>query len=122
MDTYGKKTLDATFGADLTKDLYRFADIAEFVTKKGAWGAGGIVAANVALHPIKNIGKIADLMITSRLLRTPGVIRWLSEGISADTPPKKAAAALARVSSIAATLVGDETGSATINLPVDESQ
>lgn len=117
MDRYGRKTLEATFGADLTNDLYKFANVSEFVTKKGPMGAGGIVAANVALHPVNNIGKIIDFAIAARLLRKPGVIKWLAEGISPDTPPKKAAAALARVSTLAAALGGDETGSATLNTP-----
>ncbi len=115
LDKYGKNTLRETFGEDITKDLYKFADLSEFITKKGPMGAGGIVAAGVALHPLNNLGKIAEMSALGRILRTPGAIKWLSEGISADTPAKQAAASLARVSLLATALVGDETSSATFN-------
>ena len=122
LDRYGKKTLEATFGKDLSSDLYKFAELSEFITKKGPVGAGGIVAANVALHPVKNIGKMVDLFVMGRLMRTPGFVKWLSEGIDANTPPKKAAAALARVSALTAAMAEDETGSATVHLPVTPEQ
>ena len=115
LDKYGKNTLRETFGNDITADLYKFANLAEFVTKQGPGGAGGIVAASVALRPLNNVGKIVEMLALGRILRTPGAIKWLSEGISADTPTKQAAASLARVSLLATALVGDETGSATVN-------
>lgn len=120
LDKYGASTLKATFGEDLTRDLYKFASLSEFVTKQGPMGAGGIVAANVALHPIGNIGKLSEFFLLGRLLRTPGAIRYLTEGINPTTPPAQAAAALARVSALSAAILEDKTGSASVVLDPPE--
>ena len=51
LDLYGKETLHAMFGKDLTKNLYNFADEITILTSKNQ--SGGLVAANVALSPIR---------------------------------------------------------------------
>ena len=114
LDKYGRPTLDATFGKSTTDDLYKFATTAQFVTQQSSLKSS-IVAPIVALHPLRYIWKIADLAGTSYLLRQPGAIRWLSEGI---TPGNKAAAAgaITRLGSLATALVSDKTSSGQMDL------
>lgn len=114
LDKYGRETLTETFGKQTTDDLYRFAKTAQFVTQTNP-NSGGIVAAAVALHPLRNLWKIVDLAGTSYLLRQPGAIKWLSEGIQ---PGNKAAAAgaITRLGALATALVKDKTSSGSMDL------
>ena len=114
LKTYGRSTLEETFGKQTTDDLFQFAKVAQFVTQTNP-NSGGIVAAAVALRPLNNIWKIVDLAGTSYLLRQPGAIKWLSEGIQ---PGNKAAAAgaITRLGALATALVKDKTSSGSMDL------
>jgi hypothetical protein len=114
LNKYGYETLAEMFGKDTTNDLYKFADIAQFVTQKNPH-AGGIVAATVALHPLRNVWKILDLAGTGYLLRQPGAIRWLSEGIALGDKAE-AAGAISRLGSLATAIVKDKTSSGSMDL------
>ncbi len=120
LDQYGKDTLEETFGKELTRVLYKFSDVAELVTKKGPLGAGGLVAAGVAMRPLSHLGSIAEFLVLGKLLRSPGAIRWMVEGVSPNTPPKQAAAAMAKVTALATGIANDETGSSSIRLTAPE--
>ena len=91
LDNYSRPTLDAMFGKELTNEMYRFGRVTQFVTQKLKF-SGGIVAANVALHPIANIGKLVQLNILSRFMNSPVGFRWLTEGFRA---PRTRAGAMA---------------------------
>lgn len=120
LKTYGRPTLEETFGKQTTDELYQFARVAQFVTQTNP-NSGGIVAAVVALQPLKNVWKIVDLAGTSYLLRQPGAIKWLSEGI--ETGNKAAAAgAITRLGSLAMALVKDKTSSGSVDLSRTEYQ
>lgn len=114
LNKYGRPTLEETFGKQTTDELYQFARIGHFVTQTNP-NSGGIVAAIVALNPLKSIWKIVDLAGTSYLLRQPGAIKWLSEGIK---PGDKAVAAgaITRLGALATALVKDKTSSGAIDL------
>jgi hypothetical protein len=114
LNRYGRATLDETFGKQTTDDLFKFARTAQFVTQTNPH-KGGIVAAALALHPLRHIWKIADLAGTSYLLRQPGAIRWLSEGINPGNAGA-AAGAITRLGSLAASIVRDKTSSGAIDL------
>ena len=45
--------------------------------------SGGIVAANIALHPIRNLGKLVQLRILAKFMNSKTGIKWLTEGIRA---------------------------------------
>ena len=77
---YGKETLHAMFGKDLTKNLYNFADEVTVLTSKNQ--SGGLVAANVALSPIRKgkaaIPPLALMKIFSYLMNRPGFVEYLT--------------------------------------------
>ncbi len=106
LDSYGKETLDAMFGRQLSDDLYRFSRVTRFVTQKQAM-SGGLVAAGVALHPWRNFGRILQMNLMSRFMNTDAGIRWLTVGLKAPKT-RAGAAAIARASSLAAALADDE--------------
>lgn len=114
INKYGRETLEETFGKELTSELQKFANITQLVTQRNK-NAGGIVAASVALHPLNNIGKIADIFLTTKFLRTPGAIKWVSEGLKLGDKAA-AAGAFARAGAIASNVANDKTSSAPIDL------
>jgi hypothetical protein len=66
-------------GKTIFHDLKEFADTAFLLTSKKKL-SGGLVAANIALHPVKNLGKLAQLNFLSRMLATDGAIRLFTVG------------------------------------------
>ena len=70
--------LNAAFGPETAQALERFAEQASFLTTKGTGFAGGLVAMNIALHPIRNIGKLIKLNILTDILSKPGTLRYLT--------------------------------------------
>lgn len=114
LDKYGKPTLIETFGRETTDALFQFAKTTQLVTQTNK-NSGGIVAAAVALHPLNNIGKILDIALTTRLLRSPGAIKWLSEGVDSGNAGT-AAGALTRLGALSTAIAKDKTSSAPIDL------
>ena len=94
LDSYGKPTLEAMFGRDHADALYRLGRVAQTTNVKMA-GAGGLVAANLALHPLRNFGKLAQIFTMQKFLATPFAIRWYTEGLKAPNT-RAGAAALTR--------------------------
>lgn len=114
LDSYGKETLVEMFGKDLTNNLYRFGEVMQFSTQKMGM-SGGLVAANIALHPLANLGLLAKLNIMNRFMNSKMGIKWLTEGVKA---PKTRAgvASITRAALLMAMLADQETGVAKINL------
>ena len=84
LDLYGKDTLQAMFGKDLTKDLYKFADQITILTSKNQ--SGGLVAANVALKPLTKgpkalISPLLPFRVMAYLMNRPGFVEYLTFGI-----------------------------------------
>ena len=118
LDKYGRDTLEAIYGKEWVNDAFKLADTLRLVEHRTTL-SGGIVAANIALHPLKNLPKLVRLRILGQFMTSPGGLKYLTTGIEA--PKTRAGAmALARVSSQLAALMEDETGSAafTVTDPV----
>jgi hypothetical protein len=99
LDRYGASTLQSMFGKDLTSDLYDFARQLNLISLGKNQGAGGIVAANLTLSPIRQgPGALSDLLLlglVSKALARPGVVKYLTFGLQGNT--RAHADALARV-------------------------
>ena len=106
IESYGMRNMREMFGAELTEELIGFSKTVKFLSSRTTM-SGGIVAANIALHPIANLPRLAWLNVSGRLVNSRGFVRYLTEGIKA---PKTRAGmeALARASAIAAMVVDDE--------------
>ena len=91
LDLYGETTLGAVFGRGKVKELYRLGRVTQLVTLRASM-SGGLVAASIALHPLKNMGKLMRFRVLGHLLRTPFAVRWLTEGLKA---PKTRAGSMA---------------------------
>ncbi|NOR58415.1 MAG: hypothetical protein GQ474_07830, partial [Sulfurimonas sp.] len=105
INKFGEKTLNQVIGKDSVQSLQKLAD----VTKLAGIGtqSGGIVAANVALHPMANLGVIAKLNVMNHFLRTPTAMKWLTIGV--DAPKTRAgAAALTRLTAHVTALAESE--------------
>ena len=107
LDGYGKDTLQEMFGAETTKQMYRLGSVTQFVTQRQAQ-AGGLVAAHIALHPLRNLGRLVQLNVMSRFLSTPFAMRWLTEGLEAPNT-RAGAAALSRAAAYTAVLAEQHT-------------
>ncbi len=69
LDSFGRPTLEAMFGAQRTNEMYRFGRAVQLATMKFGQ-AGKISASNIALRPIRNLPKTAQLKIMSKWLDT----------------------------------------------------
>lgn len=78
VDDIGAARLSAAFGADTAQALERFAQQASFLTTKGEGFAGGLVAMNIALNPLQNVGKLIKINILTDVLSKPGTLRYLT--------------------------------------------
>ena len=96
-------------GQDMWKRYQRLAVAANQVTQKGS---SGLVAANVALHPIKKMPKLVQMNIIGRLMASPRYIDWMIEGFKA---PKL------RAIGTGATELHMQTGAAIINSLMQET-
>jgi hypothetical protein len=117
LNKLGRPTVEAIYGKPLSDELHRFAKLTQFVTNQKDKPTSGIVAASVALHPLKHLGKIGEMLTMKHLMVTPGFIHWINEGL-AETNVSKAMAAFTRASSYAAAEVRQQTGAPPPGLPV----
>lgn len=115
LDSYGRDTLEVLYGKQWVDDAYNFARSVKLVGKTQAM-SGGIVAAGIALHPIRNLPKLAYQRALVAFMQQPGTLKWLTVGIRA---PKTRAGidAFARLNTMALALARDETGSSRLLSP-----
>lgn len=79
-----KKALTILLGKKHANEIKRFADVAFLATSKSTL-TSGIVAANIALHPIKNLGKLGQIWVMGDILNSPTTIRLFTKGLEAPT-------------------------------------
>lgn len=109
MDKYGDEAMKAMFGAPKLRQMRDFADAMMVVSKKSK-DQGGLVAASIAVHPLRNIGRLVGMKVMNKFFFSPSGLKYFTEGIKAPKT-RAGAVALTRVSAMMATLVEDETGS-----------
>ena len=80
--------LNAVFGAETTQAIEKFAQKASFLTSKAGQEGGGFAAANIGLHPLDNLGKLAQLKILGGVLSNPKTLKYLTTII--ENPSKRA--------------------------------
>lgn len=80
LDSYGRDTLEAMFGPQLTQDLYRFGRVTQLVTKESG-RSGALVAAHLALHPLANLPKLTELRAMQKFMTSETGLRWLTDGL-----------------------------------------
>ena len=99
LDTYGVDTLYKMFGKEMTGDLFDFAKQLNLISQGKNKGAGSIVAANLALSPLRQgpsaFQKLLGLGLVSKALAMPGILKYLAFGMKGNT--RVHADALARV-------------------------
>lgn len=109
LEKYGRETLETVHGKAWVDDAYKLANSLMLVQKQAT--TSGLVAANIALHPLKNLGKLGYERALAYILQQPGSLKYLTTGIL--SPASRAGIeGLARISAIATSLASDETGSA----------
>ena len=111
LEKYGREVLEEVHGKEWTDGAYKYANALMLAEKKMAM-SGGIVAANVALHPIRNLPKLVWLRVLAKGMEQPGTFKYLTEGVRLGPTTTAGAKALSRVAAQFATLANDETGSA----------
>lgn len=110
LEKYGPETLSAMFGKELAGELAKFAKVTHFLTTRNTM-SGGLVAANIALHPLKNVKKLVRFKIASRFLNSPAGIKYFTEGWGTGGKFRATADNTARLSAMLTVLAEDETGS-----------
>jgi hypothetical protein len=111
LEKYGREALEEVHGKAWVDDAYKYANALMLAEKKMKM-SGGIVAANVALHPIQNLPKLVWIRAMAKVIEQPGTFKYLTQGFQLGPTTKAGAAAITRVLSQAAMLARDETGSA----------
>lgn len=115
LDKYGRAVLEEVHGKEWVDQAYKYAN-ALMLAEKTMKLSGGIVAANVALHPVRNLPKLLWLRAVAHIVEQPGTFKYLTEGIQFGPRTEKFANALTKFASQVAALASDETGSASITL------
>lgn len=108
LDSYGKDTLNAMFGPQLTDDMYRFGRVTQLMTKESG-KSGALVAAHIALHPWANLPKLAQLRVIQKFMTSETGLRWLTDGLRMHKT-RAGADALARVALQVGALSDQELG------------
>lgn len=94
LNSYGKPTLEAMFGAQKTKELYTLGRVIQVASKPKA-GSGGLVAASIAVQPLQNLGRLLKLRVMGQVMNSENGIRWLTHGLKAPKT-REGAMALSR--------------------------
>jgi hypothetical protein len=115
LNKYGRNTLEEVHGKEWTQAAYKYADSLMLASKKAKL-SGGIVAANVALHPVANLPKLIWLRALVKVMEQPGTFKYLTEGLQLGPETKAGAAALTRFTTQLIAQAEDETGSARFNI------
>lgn len=95
LNSYGEPTLSAMFGKTKAKELYKLGRTIQAASRpKGS--SGGLVAASIAVQPLRNLGRLARLRIMAQIINSENGIKWLTVGI--DAPKTRAGmAAISRL-------------------------
>jgi hypothetical protein len=115
LDKYGREVLIEVHGKEWVDAAYKYAN-ALMLADKQMKLSGGIVAANVALHPVQNLPTLAWLRGLARVMQSPTAFKYLTDGIQLNPATKEGAAAITRVFTQAAANARDETGSAKVSV------
>lgn len=107
LDGYGKETLDAMFGQQLTSDLYRLARVTKMISNKKLGSGGQLAAQAIALRPLQNLGRLTQINLIGKFLNTDVGIQWFTEGLQAPGT-RKGAAALSRAAILINQLAKEE--------------
>ena len=121
LDKYGRNVLEEVHGKQWVDDAYKYANSLMLAEKRMAM-SGNIVAANVALHPIKNLPRLVWIRGLAKAIEQPGTFKYLTSGFQPNATVKEATAAATRLASQVAALASDETGSARITLTAPEKE
>ena len=113
LEKYGRTVLEEVHGKPWVDAAYGYAN-ALMLSEKKMGMSGGIVAANIALHPIKNMPKLLWLRGVAKLMEQPGTFKYLTEGVKLGPSTIAGAKALSKITAQATVLANDETGSARI--------
>jgi hypothetical protein len=118
LDDFGDEALTEMFGKETTRQLRTFGSVMQFVTQRQAQ-SGGLVAAHIALHPLKNIGRLTWMNFMSRFLNSKAGMQWLTEGIKAPNT-REGMSALIRATTLTSVLAEQGTGVADLVLTEPE--
>jgi hypothetical protein len=115
LDKYGRDVLVEVHGKQWVDEAYKYAN-ALMLSEKKMKMSGGIVAANIALHPVENLPKLVWLRGLAKLMEQPATFKYLTDGIKLGPNTREGSMAITRVLTQAAALADDETGSARVTL------
>lgn len=116
LTNFGDETLKEMFGKENAAALHKLADVTRLA---GVGSSSGLVAANIALHPARNLGILLKLNVLNSLMRKPSWVRWMTIGMK--LPKTRAgAAALTRATAFTAAIAENER--AEYELRLDRSQ
>ena len=101
--------MEAVHGKQWVDDAYKLANSLMLVQKQPT--SSGIVAANIALKPLQNLGRLAFERSLAYIVQQPGTLKYLTTGILSPNT-RAGAEALAKITAISTALASDETGSA----------
>ena len=74
----GAARLNAAFGSETAQALEKFAEKAAFLTSKSGSLSGSLAAAEIALHPLQNIGVLIKLNVLGKIIANPTTLRYLT--------------------------------------------
>jgi len=82
LDKYGKPYLTELFGKQWVDNAYGFAKAADIASRKNPIDSGGLIAASLGLHPIKNFMQLTKIFAGGEFLSSPLAIKYMTDGLA----------------------------------------
>ncbi len=107
IEDMGDSTLKVLFDEKTIADLKTLDKVMRLTTQRQAM-SGGLVAAHIALHPLQNIGRLAQLRVMSKFMNSETGRMWLTVGLKAPKT-RTGGIALTRVATQLKALADEES-------------
>ena len=100
--------LEDIFGKELTASLKEFSEVSLLLTRKKIAMSGGILAASIALHPIRNLPRLMMFRGLRRMFLTDGTLKMYTEGLL-NTRKRSGIEKISRTTALLWAILEDET-------------
>ena len=90
-----KPALEQLYGKKYTKKLEQLGALSAFLSSEKRF-SGGLIAASIAVRPLKNLGRIVKLSVLEKLMSTDVFLNWATRGLMRNPALRTGSQAFAR--------------------------
>jgi len=90
-----RPALEQLYGKKYTKKLEQLGALSAFLSSEKRF-SGGLIAASIAVRPLKNLGRIVKLSVLEKLMSTDMFMNWATRGLMKNPALRTGSQAVAR--------------------------